>query len=413
MKKTNLVIIGSLILVFIVLAVSLPYILNRDLPRVQTLYNRNNEGPLINNSYMNAGDTFTIDKSTFNGLEKHIESMKGFGTDKSDIFELFILGESRKNVLTIENDTVRAENSGFAVVAANLYKKGLDNNGEKIILKVINVIIAEVYVINEETMIPITSAEDLANMKNDLDGHYILKSDIDLADWGDWEPIGLHITYNSSPGFSGMFVNPFGYKIKNLTITSNKSILSSWIGLFGLLTDRAYIDGIILEDISIDVSDYDGTDIVASPTVGGIAGVTTPGVIISNCIVNGTILGSGECTGGIIGENNCGIISNSSYNGTIKVVNNNVIGIFSVGGIAGYNNHSHRENDGWEVIPNIIDCKVNADIENSAISGGIIGYTNFKGAVKDSSFTGTLVGKYSGTMIGMEARGSEKPIDFD
>lgn len=62
---------------------------------------------------------------------------------------------------------------------------------------------------------------------------------------------------------------------------------------------------------------------------------------------------------------------------------------------------------------NILNCTVDADIESNYISGGIIGYTNFKGEVKDYSFTRTLVGKYKGTMIGMEASGSGQPIDID
>jgi hypothetical protein len=411
MKNTKLMTIFSFII--IILVSSLIFRNENNLPIVEALYNDNNDGTFITqNLIMNSGDTLNVDKNAFDGLEKYYKNMEAFGTDESDTFDLFILEENSESVVIIENASVIATNSGFSIVAANLYKKGLDQNGKKVIFKA-SIRIAEIYVINRETMIPITTAEDLANMRNDLDGHYILKADIDLAEWGDWEPIGLHIPYNFGPGFSGMFVNPYGYKIINLTINSSKTITSSLVGLFGQLDYRAYIDGIILEDISIDVSDYDNTDIIASPCVGGITGFAQPKVIISNCVVDGTIIGGGERTGGIVGENNCGIISKCTFNGIIKAVNKNVLGIFSVGGIAGYNNHSYRINDGYEIIENIIDCKVFADIECSGIAGGIIGFTNFKGAVKNSSFSGTLVGIHRGTMIGMEASGSEKPIDFD
>jgi len=36
----------------------------------------------------------------------------------------------------------------------------------------------------------IYTAQDLDNMRNNLTGKYVLMNDIDLADWGNWEPIG-------------------------------------------------------------------------------------------------------------------------------------------------------------------------------------------------------------------------------
>lgn len=53
-----------------------------------------------------------------------------------------------------------------------------------------------------------------------LDGRYILKSDIDLAG-RDWEPVG---NYPIDNVFSGMLINPDGYTIENLTISSAENV---------------------------------------------------------------------------------------------------------------------------------------------------------------------------------------------
>lgn len=51
-------------------------------------------------------------------------------------------------------------------------------------------------------------------INNNLSGHYILKSDIDLSAYPVWIPIAAGINNY----FTGMFVNPDGYVFKNLTI---------------------------------------------------------------------------------------------------------------------------------------------------------------------------------------------------
>ena len=38
--------------------------------------------------------------------------------------------------------------------------------------------------------VEIATAEELDQIRDDLDGHYVLTQDIDLTDWGEWDPIG-------------------------------------------------------------------------------------------------------------------------------------------------------------------------------------------------------------------------------
>ena len=39
---------------------------------------------------------------------------------------------------------------------------------------------------------PIYTAQDLDNIRKNLTGYYYLMNDIDLASWGNWEPIGTY-----------------------------------------------------------------------------------------------------------------------------------------------------------------------------------------------------------------------------
>ncbi len=107
-------------------------------------------------------------------------------------------------------------------------------------------------------MTEIRTAEELADIQNDLNGNYILKSDIDLAGI-DWQPLGEGGLGHS---FNGMFVNPYGHVIKNLRVSSSANINAS--GLF-LGIHEALVDGIILKDIYINRSE------LPNSSAGGLA----------------------------------------------------------------------------------------------------------------------------------------------
>ncbi len=366
---------------------------------------------------MNAGETITVNKDSFKGLDSYYNA---WGMDNIDRFELWtydyghIKGGTREGVVTIEDNVITAAKSGFTTVLASLYRKG-KWEGKNVTFK-LDVRVAEIYVINEATMTHITTAQELADMKNDLGGHYILKADIDLADWGEWKAIDNADKNNQ--GFTGMFVNPYGYKIKNLTVSTCETMLNGNVGLFGVLRDRAIVKGIILEDIFIDVSDYEGiaaTDPLlvggiwpfGSPTVGGIAACMGQHSIISDCSVSGTIIGGGTFTGGIVGANSAALIMNCTFTGTLKNHKAILDQMFAVGGITGVVSEYDRDL--------IINCTVVADIDGGkhASAGGIIGSVYSLGKAVNSSFVGTIVSDRSaGTMIGYDQH-SDGPIDFE
>lgn len=361
---------------------------------------------------MNTGETLTISQNTFNGVDSNVKTSWSVG--KFDKFELFTFNETNKGIVTIKDNTITAVNSGHTWVYANVYINGKDPSGRKVMLKW-TVAVAEISVINEATMTPITTAQELADINNTLSGHYILKADIDLKEWGEWKSIG-----EKFPGFTGMLVNPYGYKIRNLTVTTSETMFGEHVGLFGAVSDNAFISGIILENIFIDVSDYEGIASVepslvggiwpfGSPTVGGIAAEVGNSAMIMDCSVSGTIIGGGTFTGGIAGTaNNVAWIINCTFTGTLKNHKSILDQMFAIGGIVGYSDKDYDKNT-------IINCSVNADIDGGkhASAGGIIGSINSFGEAINSSFIGTVISERSaGTMVGYEKR-SDGPINFD
>ncbi len=175
---------------------------------------------------------------------------------------------------------------------------------------------------------PIYTADDLNNIRNGLDGKYILMNDIDLSSYENWEPIG-----SSEAPFTGE-LDGNGYLIKNLKIIQNKKE-NIYAGIF------AYCQNSSIKNILINNSDIQ-TNSEKNNTVGIIA-ATIKNTDISNCLVSGTVnvySTNKIVVGGIVGtasENSiiyrCKNLSNIStlmeYNKPISIYN------YCVGGIVG------------------------------------------------------------------------------
>lgn len=343
---------------------------------------------------MNAGEKQSINTGHFKGLSIDFANIEKFN--------LGILYESSEKVVTIKDNAITAVNNGYAEVYAVIRERvpaEASNNGRAFI-RVWEPNIAHIYVINEAAMTPITTAQQLAGMKNDLNGKYVLKADIDLKDWGEWTPIGKDGFYiNNQPPetmFTGMFVNPYDYKIKNLTITTSETTEEA--GLFGCIGERALVSGIILEDVFIDLSDYvwEGSGIpIGTPKVGGIAGSSNRMAEIFNCSVSGMLIGGGNDTGGIVGLNTNSYIFGCTFRGKIEGPSTYPDYYAGAGGIAG----KHFSVDDGD----IDNCYVYADINGKAVyAGGIIGFNAYVGIMTNCFFTGTLAGTKTGEMIGYD-----------
>ena len=187
---------------------------------------------------------------------------------------------------------------------------------------------------------PISTAEELQNINNNLSGKYYLMNDIDLADYGAWTPIGQY----DIRGFTGIF-DGGGHEIKNIAVeVENKKEFfeSYYAGLFAK-TSEAEIRNVGISNGRVVISSF-GYSMVA----GGIVGYSLSETKITNCYnaasiaahslgVNEMVNQSTSSVGGIVGEGqviiencfNMGIISSyDAYSGT------------QVGGIIGCTSHS-------------------------------------------------------------------------
>lgn len=212
----------------------------------------------------------------------------------------------------------------------------------------------------------ITSADELFEVRSDLNAYYKLMNDIDLRSWLDenssslgWAPIGTY----SSP-FNGTF-DGNGKIIKNLIINRGNS---DHIGLFGYTNSGTFKNIIILNP-----------QITGNNNVGCIIGTknatndfynNAPGLAaayITNCYVIGGLINGNSSVGGIIGhsyaEYNCkGISIESCHNSA------NIIGHTYCGGISGYVK-------GLGQAPIILsNCYSIGDVIGDSYIGGIAGY---------------------------------------
>ncbi len=118
--------------------------------------------------------------------------------------------------------------------------------------------------------------------------YYELENDITITSEA-WTPIG-----SSSASFKGTFLGK-GHTISGLK--SNEDI--SYLGFFGS------ISGAVIKDLTLEV-DFNGVNYV-----GGLAGYSY-GSTITNCLTKGTVTGTGTNIGGFIGKNyDGGVISYS------------------------------------------------------------------------------------------------------
>ncbi len=204
---------------------------------------------------------------------------------------------------------------------------------------------------------PIYTAEDLNNVRNNLDGKYILKSNIDLSAYKSWVPIGSWET-----PFTGE-LNGNSFMIKNLNIIKVSGENPS-AGLFGTVMDSRIKNVTVIGKINVNndngiraglICGEAYNSIISKCTtygnvnastkggvwVGGIAGFLSEYSETDNeeksstvelCKNNANITATGKCNykplginyfvGGIVGLSN-EIISKCSNNGNVTAVGKN------------------------------------------------------------------------------------------
>jgi hypothetical protein len=263
----------------------------------------------------------------------------------------------------------------------------------------------------------ITNQIELNNVRNDLDGKYILLNDIPLDEddagfdsSAGWNPIGdnsnrftgifngnnnkiINIWINSYTAGIGLFGYVEGAKIRNLGMETVKEIKGyEYVGgiagyihessitniyFIGNVSGEYYVGGIVgVANIGDGITDsYFIGNVNGNYRVGGISGLIY-GSNITNVYSNGNISGV-NCVGGITGEIDSVNIANSYSAG-------NVSGNSWVGGIAGYvassnitNSYSAGNVSGYYAIGGIAGFIYDSSVtNNAAINPSVTGSTN-------------------------------------
>lgn len=274
-----------------------------------------------------------------------------FADSGLDIDRYVIESGENKNY-TANGETITARGTGISSINVSLY---VPSEETKYVCS-----IGTLYSYDEKDFTPVSTAEELQNMT--LNGRYVLKSDIDLAGM-DWEPVG---NFPEGNQFVGMFINPHGYKIKNLTISSSDNVFHGPYGgcsggLFGSLKN-AFVLGVHLENVSIDVSDFQGK---SYSSAGGVAD-TVLDSYIKDCSVSGSITAVGDA-GGIVGSLHWGYVENCKFSGSVVTKEN-------------LQSYALESSDTG--------------------AGGIAGYIKGKESVRDCTFEGETFGQNTGKSFG-------------
>lgn len=217
----------------------------------------------------------------------------------------------------------------------------------------------------------ISTAKELDEIRNDMNGSYVLENDIDLSGYDNWTPIGV----TKGRAFRGKFDGQ-GHKITGLKVSYqyDAGALTNVyyaVGLFGVCLG-AEIKNLVLAGEGVSVSSesgyhYEGTNIDSEYSLfaGGIAGYAQDNTVISNCCTDITISPSAS------GENDAPV-----YAGGIagSIVNSDISYCYNIGRIEA-------------------GRTVNAE---PVYAGGLIGKAGIGTRVKQSYNTGSIKAEGTG-----------------
>ncbi len=215
---------------------------------------------------------------------------------------------------------------------------------------------------------------ELDDIRDDLDGNYVLGNDLNedmegYMDYNDpdtdgWDPIG-----EDGEEFTGDFDGQ-GHVIRGLYICRGSE---TNVGLFG------YVDEGTIQNLGLV-----NVDVTGDKNVGGLVGRNQG--TVSNSYARGEVSGNSEYIGGLIGYCMWGGIVEKSYADVIVEGD----GATQVGGLVGEHRYDESE---------IRDSYSTGDVSGDSSVGGLVGRNSYDAAVINSYSTGQVSGT-SGGLIG-------------
>ena len=215
----------------------------------------------------------------------------------------------------------------------------------------------------------IKTAQDLDNIRNDLDGKYILMNDIDLSGF-DWNPIGEVDSNGIKQGFTGV-LDGNGYVISNLLFNNSGNVPGS--GLFiaiGNAADMIY-DG---EVRNLGLENVDITGIAITGALAGHSAGT-----ISNCYVTGEVTSyQPYYCGALVGQIAGGTITDCFSTADVFAFDY----CYYAGGLVG----------SLEEGSTMSNCYATGDVTGVYSAGGLIGAMGDNSNISNSYATGDVTG---------------------
>lgn len=209
--------------------------------------------------------------------------------------------------------------------------------------------------------------QELMKTPSDWDKHFVLTQNIIFIMGADLVPVG-----NNNKQFSGV-VDGQGYSFKGAIIEQPES---DYVGLFGYIGEGSQIKNL---GVNIKVN--------GKMHVGGLAGFNHG--TLTNCFASGSVSGTGNRVGGLVGYNYDGILTDC-------YATSSVAGTVDVGGLVGLNGGS------------LISCYASGSVSGTEkIVGGLVGY-NGHGLLTSCYATGSVTGAgmYNGGLIGINSKGT-------
>lgn len=227
--------------------------------------------------------------------------------------------------------------------------------------------------------------------------HYRQTADIDLSLLSNFAPIGPAPTLN----FKGLYDGD-NHKIINLSITQDTD--GGPAALFGMLGNGAVVKNVCIEGLSIKSTSYYTGAIAGAEEYATIENCTVTGAEISNTGAPAEGLYKNcALTGGIVGLADEGAVRGCKFSGTVYGSKNHV------GGIVG----EAVVSSGSGVV-SVIDCEFSGNVSTSYYVAGIVGYGRGGVSVRGCSVRGLIsgTGNYAGGMVSYMGRGEIRDCVF-
>ena len=250
---------------------------------------------------------------------------------------------------------------------------------------------------------------ELADANAVLTADIVLNEKIEVDDNGtvtnkeklsEWTPIG-----NEAHRYTGIF-DGNGHTISGLYIDSssaNDQGLFGYVGSGGIVQNLSvtgnvsgdwYVGGVVGYNNGGTVtgctfSGSGSVSVTGSEYVGGVVGENSGSVI--NCTNTGSVKGSGNSVGGVVGYNQSGSSVTNCYNtGTVSGSD------IYVGGVVGQNSGGSSAS--------VTNCYNTGSVSGSYFVGGVVGYND--GTVENCYNTGSVSGNSVGGVVGYNNSGN-------